>query len=51
MMTKVGPDDDILERKTYEPFVAAFYALVAGVAVAGASALVAIARWVVAAVA
>ena len=24
MMTKVGPDDDILERKTYEPFVAAF---------------------------
>ena len=26
MMTKVGPDDDILERKTYEPFVAAAYA-------------------------
>ena len=24
MMTKVGPDDDILERKTYEPFVARF---------------------------
>ena len=51
MMTKVGPDDDILERKTYEPFVAAFYALVAGVAVAGVSALVALARWVVAAAA
>ena len=48
MMTKVGPDDDVLEPKTYEPFVAAFYALIAGVAVAGVSAAVALARWIVA---